>query len=236
MNVKLRNILRVTAMMAVAVGATQRAPGGVILVTGASALAPNDAIDWGQLGSDSTSFPSSTAVTSAGGLGASVTTDDPSGLVRVDEGNSWVGNFTVGDHLITNNQLAFAPLTIDFATPISGAGAKIQLDSSGPFTASIEAFSGSTSLGTFMEDGNSTSLEDGSAIFIGVLDTTPSITSLVFGIENPPSFQGDFAIDSLLINTSSVPEPTSSVMAMFAIAVGLGIWWRMRERAVVALL
>jgi hypothetical protein len=27
-------------------------------------------------------------------------TGDPTGLVRVDEGLSWVGNFTNGDHLI----------------------------------------------------------------------------------------------------------------------------------------
>jgi hypothetical protein len=234
MSIKLRHFLGATAIMAAAVGAVQRAPASVILVTSAGALASNDSIDWGQLGPDSTSLPSSTAVTSAGGLGASVTTDDPSGLVRVDEGNSWIGNFTVGDHLITNNQFAFAPLTIDFAAPIAGAGAQIQLDSSGPFTATIEAFSGTTSLGTFTEDGNSTSLEDGSAIFIGVLDTEATITSLVFGIENPPSFQGDFAIDSLSINTGSVPEPASFVLAMFAIAVLLGSWWRVRERALVA--
>jgi len=231
---KFYNVLLAIAIMAIAVGAAQRATAGVVLVTSASSLISNDSIDWGQLGPDSTSLPSSTAVSSAGGLGASVTTNDPSGLARVDEGLSWIGNFTVGDHLITNNQLAFAPLTIDFAAPIQGAGVQIKLDNSGPFTATIQAFSGTTNLGTFTENGNSTSLEDGSAIFIGVLDTMPTITSLVFGIDNPPPFEGDFAIDSLLINTGSVPEPTSCVLAMFAIAVGLGIRWRVHERAFVA--
>jgi PEP-CTERM motif len=234
-NMKLRRFLRATAIMAMAVGAAQRAPAGVVLATSASALESNDSVDWGQLGPDSTSLQSSIPVTSAGGLGVRVTTTDPSGLVRVDEGLSWIGNFTVGDHLISNNQFAFSPLTIHFASPISGAGAQIQLDSSEPFTATIEAFAGTTSLGKFTEDGNSTSPEDGSAIFIGVLDSVPAITSLVFGIDNPPPFEGDFAIDSLLINTPvSVPEPTSCVLAMFGIAVGLGIWWRARERALFA--
>jgi hypothetical protein len=232
MKLQLRHFLRATAVTAVMVAGAQPARADGVLVTSAATLAPNDSIDWGQLGPDSTSLPSSTSVTTAGGLGATVTTDDPSGLVRVDEGLSWIGNFTNGDHLITNNQFAFAPLTIDFASPISGAGAQIQLDSSGPFTATIEAFSGTISLGTFTEDGNSTSLEDGSAIFIGVLDTVPAITSLVFGIDNPPAFQGDFAIDSLLISTGFVPEPANSVLSLFA--VGVGIWWRTHERAAVA--
>jgi hypothetical protein len=229
MNMKLRRLLWATATFAVVVGAAQRAPAGVVLVTTASALASNDSIDWGQLGPDSTSLPSSTAVTSAGGLKASVTTDDPSGLVRVDEGLSWIGNFTVGDHLITNNQFAFSPRTIHFASPIKGAGALIQLDSSGPFTATIQAFAGTTRIGSFTEDGNSTALEDGSAIFIGALDTVPAITSLVLGIDNPPPFGGDFAIDSLLLNTSgSVPEPTSFALWMLAAPAGLGFWRRVR--------
>jgi hypothetical protein len=63
------------------------------------------------------------------------------------------------------------------------------------------------------------------------LNRAPTITSIVFGIDNPPTFQGDFAIGTLPINTGSVPEPASLVLAMFAIAVGLGIGWRVRERA-----
>jgi hypothetical protein len=61
MNMKLRRLLWATATFAVVVGAAQRAPAGVVLVTTASALASNDSIDWGQLGPDSTSLPSSTA-------------------------------------------------------------------------------------------------------------------------------------------------------------------------------
>jgi PEP-CTERM motif len=229
MNMIRRRLMLATAALTVVAGAVQRAPAGVTLVTSATALAPNDSIDWGQLGPDSTSLPSSTAVTSANGLAATVTTADPTGLLRVDEGLSWIGNFTIGDHLITNNQSSFFGLTIGFASPVSGAGAQIQLDGAGPFTATIEAFSGTNSLGTFTENGLSTALEDGSAIFIGVLDTKAEITSIVFGINDPPAVSGDFAIDSLLIN--SVPEPSSLVLAAIAVPVGLAVWWRRRRQA-----
>jgi hypothetical protein len=228
MNTIRRRSMLAMAALAVVAGAVQRAPAGVTLVTSTTALAPNDSIDWGQLGPDSTGLPSSTAVTSANGLAATVTTADPTGLLRVDEGLSWIGNFTVGDHLITSNQSSDFNLTIGFASPVSGAGAQIQLDNAGPFTATIAAFSGTNSLGTFTEDGLSTALEDGSAIFIGVLDTKAEITSIVFGISNPPSVSGDFAIDSLLIN--SVPEPSSLVLAAIAAPVGLGVWWHRRRQ------
>jgi PEP-CTERM motif len=229
MNMIRRRLMLAMAVLTVVAGAVQRAPAGVMLVTSPTALAPNDSIDWGQLGPDSTSLPSSTAVTSATGLVATVSTADPTGLLRVDEGLSWIGNFTVGDHLITNNQASYFPLTIGFASPVSGAGAQIQLDNAGPFTATITAFSGTNSLGTFTENGLSTALEDGSAIFIGVSDTKAEITSIVFGIDDPPAVSGDFAINSLLIR--GVPEPSSLVLAAIAVPVGLGVWWRRRRQA-----
>ena len=218
------------AALVLSVSGAVRAPAGVVLVTSQTALAPDDSIDWGQLGPDSTSLPSSTAVISAGGLSAMASTGDPTGLVRADEGLSWVGNFTNGDHLISNSTFSDYPFTIEFATPIGGAGAQIQLDRNGPFTSTIQAFSGNTSLGTFTEDGLSTSSQDGSAIFIGVLDSRAEITSIVFGIETPPPFQGDFAINSLLINTlGAVPEPASLVLAAIAIPAVIGLWLRRRK-------
>ena len=225
-----RRLTGAVAVLTVLAGAVQRTTAGEMLVTSATALAPNDSIDWGQLGPDSTSLPSSIKVASAGGLAARVSTTDPTGLVRVDEGGSWTGNFTAGEHLINNNQFSFSPLKIAFASPVTGAGAQIQLDDSGPFTATVEAFSGTKSLGMFTEDGISTSLEDASAIFIGVLDSSAEITSIIFGIDNPPSFGGDFAVNSLWINASStVPEPSSLLLAAIAVPAGLGFWCRYRR-------
>ena len=232
MNMIRRRLMLAMAAATVVAGGAKRAPAGVTLVTGPTCLtAGAERLD--RLGATRTGFhqPSgdSTAVTSATGLVATVSTADPTGLLRVDEGRSWIGNFTVSDHLITNNQASYFPLTIGFASPVSGAGAQIQLDNAGPFTATIAAFSGTNSLGTFTENGLSTALEDGSAIFIGVLDTKAEITSIVFGISDPPAVSGDFAINSLLIN--SVPEPSSLVLAAIAVPVGLAVWWRRRRQA-----
>ena len=149
-------------------------------------------------------------MTSAHGLGAAVSTDDLAGLLRVNEGRSWTGNFKLEDHLLNNDGFSEFSMTISFAAPISGAGAQIHMDNSGPFRATIEAFAGNTSLGLFSEDGLSTSAEDGSAIFLGVMDSNAEITSIIFGIENPPAFEGDFAINALSLHTAvAVPEPSA---------------------------
>jgi len=79
-----------------------------------------------------------------------------------------------------------------------GAGAQIQADDFGPFTALIEAFSGDISLGFVIEDGNSTPRGDNSAIFIGVEDLDgPNITSLVISLTAAPISTTDFAINQL---------------------------------------
>jgi hypothetical protein len=207
--------------------------GGITLITNPSDLMANDSIDWGQLGPDNTLLASSVPVKSAGGLAATATTGDPTGLLRADEGGVvWFGNFTIGDHLLTSNQANYFPLTIAFGSPIFGAGTNIQLDAPGPFTATIEAFAGNKSLGMFTEDGVSNNNEDGSAIFIGVKDTTDEITSVVLGILNPPAISSDFAINSLEINASSVPEPPTLLTSLSSLLMGLGCYlWRRRKVA-----
>ena len=62
MSRKWQRITLATLVLSV-IGAV-RASAGVVLVTSKTALAPADSIDWGQLGPDSTSLPSTTAVTS----------------------------------------------------------------------------------------------------------------------------------------------------------------------------
>jgi hypothetical protein len=171
---------------------------------------------------------------------ATVTTGDPAGLFRADEGNSWLGNFSPGDKLLNNNSTDYFPLTLTFALPVKGAGASVQLDADLAFTATIEAFNGNTSLGSFMENGFSNGNEDGSAVFLGVLSTDANITKVVFGLSNPPlGAASDFAINRLLLTDAPpsppppipVAEPSSFALLSLG-AVALAGWrWRRRSDA-----
>jgi hypothetical protein len=220
-----------TAVLALTLGLSSATRAGLVLVSTPADLNANDLVDWGQLGPDGTMSPSPTVVLSATGLAVTVATGDFTGLLRLDEGAGWLGNFLPGEMLLTNNTATYNPLTITFASPVSGAGANIQRDLNGPFTATISAYAGNLLLGTFTENGVSDTNEDGSAIFIGVKDTKCVITSVVFGLEtaDPPEPNSDFAINSLRI--SVVPEPGTLGPAGFAAVVGLGMAWRRRRVA-----
>ncbi len=187
-----------------------------VLVTAPAALGVNDTIDFGQLGPDGTAFPTPAAVTSTNGLSASLSTTDSTGFIRVDQGSGFRGNFTPGDHVVSTNRLNYFPITLTFTAPLMGAGANIQQDRLGAFTASLEAFDANgNSLGVVTENGVSNNNNDGSAIFIGILDTTPNIASITFGLVNPPGSLGNIAINTVRLNVAAVPEP-GSVALVFA--------------------
>ena len=220
----------------VAATATGLASASVIGVTDPGALGANDVIDWGQLGASGTALSSPADVTSDNGLNAIAATDDGNGLIRLDEDNGWGGNFSPGDRLLNNNSGNLFPLTISFALPIFGAGANIQMDAQGAFTAQIEAFNGVTSLGTFTEDGISNANDDGSAIFLGILDDTQEITSIVFTLSASAPASNDFAINALqLSDTTSpggeAPEPGTIALSAIGIAAAGLVTRRKRSRA-----
>ena len=120
-----------------------------------------------------------------------------------------------------------------FRSPAAfGAGAWIQADETdviGSFTAQIQAFNGSTSLGTFTESSNA----NGDPIFIGVLsNTTAQVTSVIFSLTVVPADASvnDFGLDRLFLKSpvASVPEPGSICL----VGAGLGgvVWRRRRLR------
>jgi hypothetical protein len=196
-----------------AIGVTAAASASIIEVTSQAVLSPNDSIGWGQLGPAFTALTSPQSVTSVNSLSATISTTGPNGLIRYDEGAGYGENFASGDQLISQGGNDAGPYTITFASPVFGAGAYIAADTSfmagTGFTVDIQAFNGGTSLGTFSEDGNNTSVE-GTAIFLGVLDTSQEITSVVFSW---PGGNDVFPIDTLqLQDAAAVPEPGSFVM------------------------
>jgi hypothetical protein len=202
--------------------AGSQAKAQISAVNSAAVLPVTDTINWGQLGSTFTQLTSPQTVTSVGGLSASVS--DAGTLERRDEGNGWNGNFTLGDHLLWN-QVDLNPITITFATPVTGAGALIQSDQFGAFVATLSAYNSlGVLLGTETFNGDSTSAGDGSAIFAGLDSTSADISKISFSANN----QGvDFAIDTLDLNAggkvgNSVPDAGFSSLMLGASLAGLG--------------
>jgi hypothetical protein len=180
----------------------------VNVVTTQSGQNATDSIGWSQEGGDGTILGTNFNAKSAGAAPASVTLTGANSIVSVvcpASQCSWAGaaggtNFAAGDSLIWTSDASNGgngPLTLTFSTKISGAGALIQSDGPSQFTAQIQAFNGTTSLGTFPV----TSDSSGNAVYIGVLDkTAPNISSVVFSITNCTGDCLDFAIDTVSLS------------------------------------
>jgi hypothetical protein len=193
----------------------------VIPITSPAALPTTDTIGWGQLGNPFTSVASPSTVTSAGGISASIS-DAGGAFERRDEGDGWGGNFASGSKLLWN--LGNGPDTITFGTPVYGAGAQIQADFFGAFTAVISAYgAGNVLLGS--ESFNGVSGNTGSAIFAGLDSTTP-IYSIVFSLSSASYLPTDFAINTLDLNTTSVPDAGMSSWLLGISTLALGLYRR----------
>ena len=183
---------------------------GVTCRTGVGCLNGNDHYDWtANYGAPFNTVANGSTATSVGGVNATVSFAGGGDGQRRDEGNGWDGNFTIGDELLWTNSPGQGPLTFNFATPINGAGAQIEADFFGAFTAQV-----CDNLGNcFQENGDGEPTEDGSAIFIGITDA--GITSLTFSLTNAQGDPADFAINQLDIITGGapgVPEPSSLLL------------------------
>jgi PEP-CTERM motif-containing protein len=194
----------------------------ILLITAAAASADtvalvtartgNDLVDWGQLGPSFTLVPDGFTATSSGGVGITGS-NGGFGVIRV-QNVTFFGNFAPGDNVMITN-----PLTLAFSQGVSQAGLQIEAGLLGTFEAEIQAYSGSTLLGSFLEAGNSTMGNDNSAIYIGLEDLTgPNITSVIFSI--PVCFNGQ-SVDCRIVTNqlslttpqaTTVPEPSSLVL------------------------
>jgi hypothetical protein len=147
----------------------------------------------------------------------------------------WNGNFQPGDGLLWTDNIPNPPipikiLTISFNIPVLAAVLQIQADDTGAFTAQIEAFNGSTSLGVDSENGTSNANADGSAIFIGLQNSVRNISSIQISLTAAAFGDLDnFAINQVSLiageNQATVPEPStfavsSMLLGMFGL-VGL---------------
>ena len=205
-------------------GGTARAD-TIVGFTNRTTFGGNDSANWNQLGANLATIPNPFSANSSGGLHitGSFAVAGGTGLVAVQGPGptNFNGNFANGDFLISTTTNGNGPLTLAFSQGIIGAGAQIQADFFGPFTAQLEARNGSTSLGSFSEAGISNSAGDNSAIFIGLKDLSgANITSLVFSVPTCaiPSTCTDFAINQLSLDTRRVFEPNSFLLLSSALA------------------
>ena len=199
----------------------------ISFVTSRNALGANDYYDWGTLGSSFTTVNNPSTVTS--NLGNNATISQAGGNFEIrQQSNGWAGEFAPGDNVLWS-QGANGPITIAFANPVFGAGAQIQGNYGGSFTANLTAYDVSNnSLGTFNLPGLTNGNSDNSAIFIGVEDSTASIAKLTFSVPVANNPQ-DFAVGRLSVATVPVPaavpwETDALPVVGSTILFGLGLW------------
>jgi hypothetical protein len=186
----------------------------VVLWSGSGA---NDSTSWGQLGPDGSVIPNITLATSfPGGNIVAVGFGAPSfsGLVAVQcpaaPSCSWTGGFPAGQSLIWtfDGTNPTGGLSLGFGTPIGAAGAFVQSDAPGAFTANVQAvFNGGTTSPVF----SLTSDSAGDPLFIGLFDQTGNTLAAISFQTTASGSDGDFAVGtlSMLTQTTTVPEPTS---------------------------
>jgi hypothetical protein len=217
---------------------------GPVLVTTPGALGSNDSTSWAQLGGDQTVLTGPFTATSAQSVGVTgnfdISPTDNTGLVAVvcpaSPSCSW-GPTSVGmiagdtDLFAFDNgtNLGTGPIDLSLATALLGAGAWLEGDTLGAYTASIQAFNGSNSLGAALTE---TSDSAGDPIFIGILDSTADVTKVEFSLTDCAgcSNNGDFAIDTLLMTdaVSATPEPSTILLLGSGLA---GLAWTRRRRS-----
>jgi hypothetical protein len=188
-----------------------------------------DSVDWcANFGCANTPFslPSPSAFVSAGGvtgLVGNVGTLQPFQVFQ--QGTSWGGNFPDGMGVVYNGVSSIGNTPADIATTfdvgVFGAGAYIQADHYGAFTATITLFdSNFQSLGSFSAQGDS---EDGgpTALFIGAYIGTADVYAAQFNVVDINGAD-DFGIGTLKLQNGQVgvPEP-GTLMLLGPSALGL---------------
>ncbi len=139
-------------------------------------------------------------------------------------------NFADGDFLLfTGADLSLfpspgnpGPLTIDFVTPVTGAGTQIAVDDTPSFTAFLSAFDDEKNLlGSFSRPGTSSGALDNSALFLGVISESANIARLVYSTNASNRAIG---INTVSISTRTIPEP-AALFGLLLVATS-GIFWR----------
>lgn len=224
---RLRTMLMVAILMIASTGANA----ALVLVTSRVALAGDDFIDWGNAGAEFSDPTNPFNINSNNGIVTTVSQAGNSAFERRNQSSGWSGNFANGDELLWT-QGGNGPMSLAFNQTIQGGGAQIMRNQFGAFVATIEAFdSGNNSLGSFNVNGNGTTNNDNSAIFVGVLSTSADIARISFSVSSTQ----DFAINQFDIVTgvalpNNVPLPAAAFAAPVLAGLGVGFARKFRRR------
>jgi hypothetical protein len=186
---------------------------------------PTDYVDWCQFGCGQGVYTTPQAWISVGtGYTGLVGNTNAMDWHNLQQSTSWAGNFPTNMGLVYNgvSSIGTSPTTIGiyFDNAVFGAGAYIQADWFGPFTASITLLDSNLSpFFTYYANGNSTIVPN-TALFIGAYDGTADIWGVIFDTTANGFHDQDFAIGDLRIG-SPVPEP-STLLLLAPSVLGLG--------------
>lgn len=204
-----------------------------------NALFTNNSADWSTLGSDGAVISNGTTTTAdAYGTIVTVSTSTGTDMVRKTQYNpssltgSWDGNFAPGDALLWTNNVNEAQIIFDFSTDIFGGIAQLQSEQLGEFTGSLMAFDefGNPTGITISAQGESTQLEDNSALYLFTLEDDANVHRLVFSVTDFSGSPIDFAINRLDFLQcppvgAEIPVPPS-IFLLGSGLLGLGLWGR----------
>lgn len=214
--------------------------GGTISLSTNPAQFTYDDVDWCQLACAGDPIGSGTSWTSTvHGLTGAVLLENFEPFYNNQQGVSWAGNFAPDMGLVYNGSYygsTPSDIRITFDAPVYGAGAWIQANSYGPFTATITAYgqNGTPLLWSAWAGGTSSDVPD-TALFIGLLDTEAEIYELLFSATGigEKGVEPDFAIGTVRIASGDgavIPEPASFVLVGSGLAgAALVARWRRRR-------
>ena len=197
------------------------------------ALGPFTAVDWGVYGPAGTTI-STPDFRTVGPITVGVASSQGA-LSRHDEGTDFSGDFSPGDHLLTDASSESDSFIISFASPVRGFGTQVEADFiTGPWTGSIDLFDASdTLIASIITGGTKSSAEDNSAPFYGVVSSAADISFAFFTVDqtdpNLPAKSGAVAINTTDV-LGAVPESSSLSIAGAAL-LGLAGLLVLRRRA-----